>query len=58
MVSTRLHPFADRVDDAVEGRLRGCDQLAHLDSPSVTGARSELPLPMRRMGEREFDFGR
>jgi hypothetical protein len=38
VVSVRLHPLADRVYDAVDGGLRGCDQLAHLDSPLVTGA--------------------
>jgi len=38
MIPVRLDPLADRVDDAVKGGLRGCDQLAHLDSPSVTGA--------------------
>src|ERR1700710_141820 len=40
MVSVRLHPLPDRVDDAVDGGLRGCDQLSHLDPPVVTGAPS------------------
>jgi hypothetical protein len=31
VVSVRLHPLADRVYDAVDGGLRGRDQLAHLD---------------------------
>src|ERR687895_1765450 len=46
VVSVRLHPLADRVYDAVDGGLRGRDQPSHLDSPSVTGARSEPPLPI------------
>src|SRR5215216_3745657 len=44
VVSVRLHPLGDRVYDAVDGGLRGRDQLSHVDSPSVTGARSLSPL--------------
>src|SRR4051794_1065755 len=40
VVCVRLHPLADRVNDAVDGGLRRRDQLSHLEPPSVTGAPS------------------
>lgn len=40
VVSIRLHPRADRVDDTVEGGLRRRDQLSISYSPSVHGALS------------------
>jgi hypothetical protein len=33
VIAVRLHPLADRVDDAIDGRLRRRDQFAHLDPP-------------------------
>jgi hypothetical protein len=45
VVSTRLHPLGDRVYDAVEGGLRGRDQLSHLDSPSVPGLALRFVYP-------------
>src|SRR5918995_5504382 len=38
VVCVRLHPLADRVYHAVDGGLRGGDQLSHLDSPSAVAA--------------------
>src|SRR5215212_7454229 len=35
VVSVRLHPLADRVYHAVDGGLRGRDQLSHLDAPFI-----------------------
>src|SRR5215211_4522347 len=35
VICVRLHPLADRVYDAVDGGLRGGDQLSHLGSPSI-----------------------
>src|SRR5215203_6022549 len=35
VICVRLHPLADRVYHAVDGGLRGRDQLPHLASPSI-----------------------